>query len=69
MALFVARSITEILLDLAFPTYRNPFSPLSVLLLFSNCAEAGSIIKGKTRYEDAVHNVKYNIGIKRSKNE
>jgi hypothetical protein len=60
--------MTEILLDLAFPTYRNPFSPLSVVLLFSNCAEAGSILKWKTRYEDAVHSVICNIGINRSKN-
>ena len=71
MTLFVVRSITEMLLDLAFPTYKNPFSPLAVLLSFSICAEAKSIVKGKIKYEDTVHSIIDSIGIKinRNKNE
>jgi hypothetical protein len=59
------------LLDLAFPTYKNPFSPLSVLLSFSICAEAKSIVKGETKYEDTATSVTNIIGIRinRNKNE
>ena len=71
MALLVTRSITEMLLDLAFPTYKNSFSPLAVLLSFSICAEAGSILKGKIKYEEMVPSKTNTIGIRinRSKNE
>jgi hypothetical protein len=71
MTLLVARSITEMLLDLAFPTYKNPFSPLAVLLSFSICAEAKSIVKVKTKFEDTVPSITNTIGIRinRNKNE
>ena len=64
MTLLVARSITEMLLDLAFPTYKNPFPPLSVL--FSICAEAKSTVNGKTKYEASVTKV---IGIRINRNK